>query len=103
MKNLVEKLRYTSSKGISVWGDLQMEAADTIEALQAERDTLRQQLAEAQRDAERYRIALSNCIDAIENCQCLLNLHDLEGFAKTCVGANNTAIELAHAAMKGAA
>jgi chromosome segregation ATPase len=33
MTNLIERLRETASKGVSVWGDLQMEAADTIEAL----------------------------------------------------------------------
>jgi hypothetical protein len=67
MKNLVEKLRYTSSKGISVWGDLQMEAADAIEALTAECDTLRQQLAEAQRDAERYRFLRDHFATKSEN------------------------------------
>ena len=33
MKSLTERLRYTASRGTSVWGDLQMEAADTIERL----------------------------------------------------------------------
>ncbi len=33
---LIEGLRYTASKGVSVWGDLQVEAADEIERLQAE-------------------------------------------------------------------
>jgi hypothetical protein len=46
MINLVEKLRYTPGKGLSVWGDLQARA-DAIKALTAERDTLRQKLAEA--------------------------------------------------------
>lgn len=34
MKELIEKLRDTASKGVSVWGDLQIEAADTIERLE---------------------------------------------------------------------
>jgi len=33
MTDIVERLRTTSSKGVSVWGDLQMEAADEIERL----------------------------------------------------------------------
>lgn len=33
-KELIEKLRGTASKGVSVWGDLQMEAADAIERLE---------------------------------------------------------------------
>jgi chromosome segregation ATPase len=33
MTNLIERLRETASKGVSVWGDLQVEAADMIEAL----------------------------------------------------------------------
>ena len=36
MKDLIERLRDTASKGVSVWGDLQMEAADALEAAQAE-------------------------------------------------------------------
>jgi hypothetical protein len=67
MINLVEKLRYTSSKGISVWGDLQMDAAGAIEELTAERDTLRQQLAKAQRDGERYRFLRDNFATKSEN------------------------------------
>lgn len=35
MSNLVKRLRETASKGVSVWGDLQMEAADEIERLQS--------------------------------------------------------------------
>jgi hypothetical protein len=66
MINLVEKLRYTPSKGISVWGDLQARA-DAIEALTAERDTLRQQLAKAQRDADRYRFLRDNFATKSEN------------------------------------
>jgi hypothetical protein len=92
MKNLVEKLRYTSSKGVSAWGDLQMEAADAIESLNAElitaetelktsitrrqeqmaaadfavnslkeeRDTLRQQLDEAQAEIKRLQVEVCN-------------------------------------------
>jgi hypothetical protein len=37
---LIERLRETASKGVSVWGDLQKEAADTIEAQAAEIDEL---------------------------------------------------------------
>ena len=33
---LINRLRDTASKGVSVWGDLQMEAADAIQALQAQ-------------------------------------------------------------------
>ena len=36
MKSLTERLRYTASRGTSVWGDLQVEAADEIERLEAE-------------------------------------------------------------------
>ena len=42
-KELITKLRDTASKGISVWGDLQIEAAEAIEALQARADNLEQQ------------------------------------------------------------
>jgi hypothetical protein len=37
-KELLERLRDTASKGVSVWGDLQMEAAKEIEILTAERE-----------------------------------------------------------------
>ena len=46
--DLIKRLRETASKGVSVWGDLQMEAAKEIEILTAERDALKA-------DAERYR------------------------------------------------
>jgi hypothetical protein len=46
--DIVERLRYTASKGISVWGDLQIEAADTIQSLRA-------RVAELEQDAARYR------------------------------------------------
>lgn len=36
MTSVVYRLRYTASKGISAWGDLQIEAADEIERLTAE-------------------------------------------------------------------
>ena len=36
MKDLINRLRDTASKGASVWGDLQMEAADALERLTAE-------------------------------------------------------------------
>ena len=36
MSDLTERLRQTASKGISVWGDLMMEAAQEIEFLRAE-------------------------------------------------------------------
>lgn len=36
--DLIKRLRDTASKGVSVWGDLQMEAAREIEILTAERD-----------------------------------------------------------------
>lgn len=35
-KALIERLRHTASKGVSVWGDLQIEAANEIEILLAE-------------------------------------------------------------------
>ncbi len=47
MKELTTRLRDTASKGVSVWGDLQMEAADTIERLERvckERDALQSTL-----------------------------------------------------------
>jgi hypothetical protein len=37
--DLVKRLRDTASKGVSVWGDLQMEAAREIEILTAERES----------------------------------------------------------------
>ncbi len=33
MSDIIERLRKTASRGVSVWGDLQMEAADEIETL----------------------------------------------------------------------
>ena len=36
MKDLINRLRDTASKGVSVWGDLQMEAADALERLASE-------------------------------------------------------------------
>jgi hypothetical protein len=36
--DLIKRLRETASKGVSVWGDLQMEAAKEIEILTAERE-----------------------------------------------------------------
>ena len=45
MTDLINQLRVTASKGISVWGDLQMEAANQIDALTAERDELATTLA----------------------------------------------------------
>lgn len=36
--DLVNRLRETASKGVSVWGDLQMAAAREIEILTAERE-----------------------------------------------------------------
>ena len=58
--SLIERLRDTASKGISAWGDLQLEAADEIERLTvlayhqgleikwltAERDTLKESATE---------------------------------------------------------
>jgi hypothetical protein len=38
MTTIQERLRDTASKGISIWGDLQMEAAKEIEILTAERE-----------------------------------------------------------------
>ena len=46
--DIVWRLRKTARRGISVWGDLQMEAADTIERQAA-------RIAELERDAARYR------------------------------------------------
>ena len=37
-RDLVKRLRETASNGVSVWGDLQMEAAKEIEILTAERE-----------------------------------------------------------------
>lgn len=37
-QDLINRLRDTASKGVSVWGDLQMEAAKEIETLLAERE-----------------------------------------------------------------
>lgn len=38
MSDLINRLRATASKGVSVWGDLQVEAAKEIEILTAERE-----------------------------------------------------------------
>jgi hypothetical protein len=37
-EDLITRLRNTASKGISVWGDLMLEAAKEIETLKAERE-----------------------------------------------------------------
>ena len=39
-KNLIQRLRETASKGVSVWGDLLIEAANEIERMQQERERL---------------------------------------------------------------
>ena len=44
MKSLTERLRYTASRGTSVWGDLQMEAADAIEQLEAKNSSFKKLL-----------------------------------------------------------
>jgi chromosome segregation ATPase len=49
-QNLINRLRETASKGVSVWADLQKEAADAIEALQAEVSTLDVLLEECKMD-----------------------------------------------------
>lgn len=64
LPTLVERLRDTASKGVSVWGDLQIEAANEIEILTAEREAyasamVRMKLALAA-DAERWRHVLSS-------------------------------------------
>ena len=38
--DIVDRLRDTASRGISSWGDLQMQAAGEIQVLRAERDNL---------------------------------------------------------------
>lgn len=43
---LTSRLREIASKGVSVWGDLQVEAAKEIEILTAERDALQARVAE---------------------------------------------------------
>lgn len=50
---LIERLRETASKGVSVWGDLQMEAADTIEAQARDLAAALEQVAALQEDADR--------------------------------------------------
>lgn len=37
-EEIIKRLRETASKGVSVWGDLQIEAANEIEILTAERE-----------------------------------------------------------------
>ena len=54
---LIERLRETANKGVSVWGDLQKEAADAIEALQAENERLkagRMHFEKGARDAGKF-------------------------------------------------
>lgn len=46
MTNVVERLRDTASKGVSVWGDLQMDAADEI-------DRLQERISALERDSDR--------------------------------------------------
>ena len=53
MMDVVERLRDTASKGISVWGDLQMEAAKEIEILAAEGDLQRSTIAKMQEEIDR--------------------------------------------------
>ena len=62
MNDLIKRLRDTASKGVSVWGDLQMEAAKEIEILTAEReayasamDRMKTRLAEVEKDGLRMR------------------------------------------------
>ena len=74
MTTLINRLRETASKGVSVWGDLQMEAADRIEELEAENARLRKALEEAADDIESWgsyaaeyyqkKWNLQGCIDA---------------------------------------
>ena len=44
MTDIVERLRKTASRGVSVWGDLQMEAADELERFQTSLVRLKMQL-----------------------------------------------------------
>jgi hypothetical protein len=52
--SLIERLRETSSKGVSVWGDLQMEAATEIERLTAENAAFEPFLKEGETPFERF-------------------------------------------------
>ncbi len=61
MTDLIKRLRDTASKGVSVWGDLQMEAAKEIEILTAEReayasamDRMKTRLAEVENEKEGF-------------------------------------------------
>jgi hypothetical protein len=73
------------------------------DAMRSENRELRQKLAEAQRDAERMKVALSNAEDSLLNWQAWALDRTLAGFGKTCKNTNDLALELVQAAMKGAA
>lgn len=82
--DIVRRLRKTASRGVSVWGDLQIEAADTIESQAA-------RIAELERDAARLDW-LADKNQSIGNVQLpteivMANLHSLRDAIDAAMGA----------------
>ena len=59
MTDLITRLRDTASKGISAWGDLQLEAADEIERLTAEEKMQLEQIVNQGLEIERLTAELT--------------------------------------------
>ena len=68
--SLIDRLRDTASKGISAWGDLQLEAADEIERLTAEEKMQLEQIVNQGLEIERLTGA-SKSYEAQANKDCL--------------------------------
>ena len=68
--SLIERLRDTASKGISAWGDLQLEAADELERLTAEEKMQLEQIVNQGLEIERLTGA-SKSYEAQANKDCL--------------------------------
>ena len=66
MTDLVKRLRDTASKGVSVWGDFQMEAAAEIERLQSETIDRCANQAALRAEVERLREALEGVMPMVE-------------------------------------
>lgn len=64
--DIVERLRDTASKGVSVWGDLQIKAADELEILAAEGDLQRSTIAKMQAEIDRLREMVQKLISATD-------------------------------------
>ena len=59
MTDLITRLRDTASKGISAWGDLQLEAADELERLTAEEKMQLEQIVNQGLEIERLTAELT--------------------------------------------